>query len=108
MLVHNTSAAGKFRGPNYETVDWNHIYDGHADWGNVSRSGGSNNTMFTGLTKEQIQAHVKAAWAAREKIATQGTRIRYQGVDPVSGQRIEMWFNTATKTLETAYPVGGR
>jgi hypothetical protein len=56
-------------------------------------------------------ARVKAAWQNREKIGSQydpvtsAARYKYRGVDPVSGQTVEMWFNLDTKIVETAYPI---
>jgi hypothetical protein len=106
--------SGKFKGPNAKDFDWEHIYENHSDWGNTARQrmkGGSpRNTFFTGLTKEQIQARVQAAWKNRELIRTQLDpsgikRLVYRGSDPVSRQTIEMWFNESTRVVETAYPM---
>lgn len=54
------------------------------------------------MTPKQIQNAVKEAYRNSSRIATQGERILLQGT---SGRmKIEMWLNTTTKTIETAYP----
>jgi hypothetical protein len=111
LFAEANEAAGhsKFRGPAARGFDWEHIFDAHAEWGRIARQSGRKD-IFTGLTKEQIKARVQAAWANRKLMETQVdygsgiTRMRYQGVDPVSGQTIEMWFNRNTRIVETAYP----
>jgi hypothetical protein len=107
--------SGKFKGPNAKDFDWEHIYENHSDWGNTARQrmkGGSpRNTFFTGLTKEQIQARVQSAWKNRDLVRTQTNlqtgvkRMMYHGVDPVSGQKIELWFNETARIVESAYPI---
>ena len=65
---------------------------------------------------EEVKGQVMAAWRDRKRTKTQlsfprkegpqEVRIAYQGVDPVSGQRVEFWFNESTGRVESAYPVG--
>lgn len=104
-LVHNSC----FRGPAAKGFDWNHIVRNHSDLGEGALQSGKK-TIFEGLTDKQIQARVQGAWANRELLKSQVDpdgvkRMLYSGIDEVSGQRVEMWFNTITKIVETAYPV---
>ena len=98
-----------FKGRRAKGFDWDHIFERHSDFGKIARHR-STGTIFEGLTEKQIQARVQAAWKNRRAIRRQldpdgVTRIRYHGVDPVSGQIIEMWQNQATGIVETAYPL---
>ncbi|AJQ96670.1 RHS repeat/hint domain-containing protein [Gynuella sunshinyii] len=117
ILVHNQNKkACKFRGRKAKGYDWDHIFDNHADWGNVNKQRtGSYHTSFSGLTASQIKARVKGAWKNRELVRTQvGTydkygvkqadRLIYDGIDPKSGQTVRMWFNPETGIVESAAP----
>jgi hypothetical protein len=103
-LVHNC-----FRGPAAKGFDWEGIFRKHSDSGQVAQQSGRK-TIFEGMTDNQIQVRVKGAWENRELIKTQTDRdgikrMLYSGIDKVSGERVEMWFNSTTKIVETAYPV---
>lgn len=103
---------GGFRGPAARQWNWEHIFDRHSDSGGVAAQRGRSDQVFQGLTREQIRARAQAAWDNRGRVQTQVgpdnvTRIYYEGVDPVSGQRVGFWFNDATRTVESAFPVGG-
>jgi hypothetical protein len=101
---------GGFRGPAAKGYDWEHIFENHAPWGGVAQQRTSG-TIFEGLSASQIMARVKSAWRYRELVQTQvggATGIiqqRYRGVDPLSGQVIEFWFNKTTGVVRSAYPV---
>jgi len=90
--------------------DWDHIYDRHSDWGSVAQQSGQK-TIFEGLNESQIRGRVTSAWRQRKLMETQTdfatgiARQRYRGIDPVSGQTIEFWYNVETKVVETAYPI---
>ena len=90
------------------SVDWDHIYDQHWDGTPLApraeprRIG--NNDMFNGLSKDAIDALVRAAYAAvDQKLATQGDRIRVRGRAGI--WTVEFWVNKATRKVETAYPI---
>ncbi|MCB0036462.1 MAG: hypothetical protein KDE51_20660 [Anaerolineales bacterium] len=99
-LVHNANCS----------FDWDHIFDRHSDWGSVAQQSG-NKTIFEGLTEQQIRGRVKDAWSNRKLLETQEDivtgikRQRYRGVDSVSGQTVEFWYNVTDKIVETAYPI---
>ena len=54
------------------------------------------------MTKNQIEKAIKNAYKNGERIKTQGDRVKIQGIS--DGMLIEMWVNTKTKIIETAYP----
>jgi hypothetical protein len=83
------------------TVDMEHIASGHmADGARVS----SKKTLFpSSWTQSNVQSAIKEAYESAKKIETQGDRVRLQGTG--GGQKIEMWLNTKSKTIETAYPI---
>ena len=93
---------------NNASIDWEHIYDGHWDGTPLARNANprrvGNNTMFNGLTKEQIQRVVRNAYAAVDKkLETQNERIRVRG--QADGWQVEFWVNKLTREIETAYPL---
>ena len=95
-------------GPARKGTDWDHIFEGH--WqGSPSRVRG-NNDVFGRLDKFEIMQVVDDAWKLREKVETQGRQIRYLATvkNRLWNGVIEMWLNTETKILKTAYPKGRR
>jgi hypothetical protein len=105
LLVHNTCS------PAAKVFDWEHIFDRHSEWGKTAKQSGIKD-IFYGLNENEIKKTVKNAWKNRSKIETQiddikgEIRIKYQGIDEVTGYKVEMWLNQNARTLETAYPVG--
>jgi hypothetical protein len=98
----------KFRGPARKGTDWDHIYDRHWHGGATARQR-TTGTIFGTLSKADIKKVVDQAWEQRKKVQTQGDRIKYHAEVKMREWNgvIEMWFNTETKILETAYPFGG-
>ena len=83
------------------TLDLDHIMSGHGSSGN---RGGPNKDRFpkwvTSTIAEQI---IRTAYRYGEKIRTQGDRVLIRG--PWDGSHfIEMWVNTTTKMIESAWP----
>ncbi len=62
-------------------------------------------TVFPSLMNEKgIMRAIREAYQTSRKVGVQGTdRVLLRGQG--SGLTIEMWFNKATNTIETAYPV---
>jgi hypothetical protein len=58
----------------------------------------------SGWNASQIEQAVRQAYRYGERISTQGDRVLVRGEN--NGLQIEMWVNTETRTIETAYPVG--
>jgi len=83
------------------TIDIEHIASGHMEGGaRVS----SKKTLFPGSwSKDTVEKAVKEAYGSAKKVETQGERVRLQGTG--GGQKIEIWLNTQSKTIETAYPI---
>lgn len=62
--------------------------------------GSSLKTIFPdNLSEKQIENLVRQAYRNAKKIKTQEERVLLRG------NKIEMWLNTQTKTIETAYPI---
>ncbi len=95
-------------GPARKGTDWDHIFEGH--WHGSPPIVRGANDIFGALEKGEIKQVVDLAWSLRKKVQTQGERIRYiaQVDSRLWKGPIEMWFNTTTKILETAYPKGVR
>ncbi|WP_083564012.1 EndoU domain-containing protein [Chryseobacterium carnipullorum] len=51
------------------------------------------------LSEGQVENLVRSAYKNSKKVKKQGDRVLLRGND------IEMWVNTKTKTIETAYPI---
>ena len=85
--------------PAWKTViiDIEHIASGHMKGGSrVS----SSKTMFPdNMSGKQVENIVREAYKYSTKIKTQGERTLLRG------NGIEMWVNTRTKTIESAYPI---
>ena len=56
------------------------------------------------MTKKQLEAYVRSAYKnVAKKLKTQGDRVLVRGEN--GGVTVEMWINTSTNMIETAYPV---
>ena len=57
------------------------------------------------MTKKAVGGAVRGAYKnVYKKLKTQGDRVLVRGKTD-GGMIVEMWVNTATKTIETAYPI---
>jgi RHS repeat-associated protein len=84
------------------TVDMAHVASGHIKGG--SRVSKLKSLFADGMTSQQVLSMVVKAYRnVHTKLQTQGDRVLLRG--DADGTTIEMWLNTVTKTIETAYPV---
>jgi hypothetical protein len=81
-------------------IDLAHITSGHVAGG--SRASAQKDKFPPGMTPEKIESAVRNAYKVCKKLQTQGDRVLVVGT--ADGLTIEMWVNTSTKTIETAYP----
>lgn len=79
-----------------------HILSGHTLGG--TRASSIKTLFSSNMTPKQIEKLIKSAYKNSKKIKTQGNRVKVRG-NADDGSTIEMWINTKTKTLETAYPI---
>jgi len=79
-----------------------HIASGHMRGG--SRVSPNKDLFPDTWSRSQVELAVKDAYKSAKRIRTQGDRVLVRGTS--NGKTIEMWINKATKTIETAYPVG--
>jgi RHS repeat-associated protein len=56
-----------------------------------------------GMTNRQIERSIRQAYRNGKRVRTQGDRVKVRGKDN-DGRTVEMWVNTRTRTIETAYP----
>lgn len=63
-----------------------------------SRVSSRKSTFSENMTKSQVEKAVRQAYRYGKRIKTQGDRVL------VRGNNVEIWVNTKTKTIETAYP----
>jgi RHS repeat-associated protein len=99
-------------GPARRATDWDHIFEGH--WYGSPPQVRGNNTIFGRLEQGEIMQVVDDAWQLREKVGTQvavNGDVTIQYVADVQSRLwngpIEMWFDQSTRTLKSAYPLGG-
>lgn len=106
-VVDKKYTAGKFRGPARKDTDWEHIFERHWHGGRIAQHRATGD-IFGSLSKADIKKVVDQAWEQRKRYRTQGERILYRADINTRewNGTVEMWFNTNTKMLETAYPVG--
>jgi len=102
--AHLSSTALKKNLPAWKkiAIDMEHIASGHMAGGTrVSNL----KTLFSNyMSEKQVEMAVRNAYKnVTDKLQTQGERILLRGKTD-SGLIIEMWVNTSTKTIETAYP----
>ncbi|HEX8361045.1 MAG TPA: RHS repeat-associated core domain-containing protein [Longimicrobium sp.] len=81
-------------------IDMDHITSGHVRGG--SRVSENKDLFPDGMTSRQIEAAVRDAYRYGERVRTQGERVLVRGES--RGLRLEMWVNTETRKIETAYP----
>jgi hypothetical protein len=62
-------------------------------------------TLFPeAMTPSQVEGAVRQAYGTCKRLRTQGSRVLAQGTSE-GGLNVQMWINTETKTIETAYTV---
>jgi RHS repeat-associated protein len=83
-------------------VDMVHVLDRHTKGGKTAQQSGKKDLFPESMTPKQIERSIKEAYSNGKRIQTQGDRVLVQGNS--GGKTIEMWVNTKTKTIETAYP----
>ncbi|WP_437956071.1 RHS repeat-associated core domain-containing protein [Sorangium sp. So ce119] len=111
VLSHNTEpcGGGAARGapkavnlPAWRSVgiDTAHIAERHIPGGPLT----SGRTVFPEhMSTKSVERAVRQAYRYGQKVGGQGERVLMRGqYDSIT---IEMWVNTTTKTIETAYPV---
>lgn len=81
-------------------IDVAHITSGHVAGG--ARASAKKDKFPPGMTPQKIESVVRNAYKVCKKLQTQGDRVLVVGT--ADGLTIEMWVNTTTKTIETAYP----
>ena len=86
-------------------VDMVHILDRHTSNGNTAKQRKITDLFPDEMSPKQIEKSVKEAYCTLKPTKTQGERIQGRGTSK-DGTIIEMWFNKATKVIETAYPKG--
>lgn len=84
------------------SIDMEHVASGHMAGGaRVS----SKKTLFPeSMTAVQVERAVRQAYRYGQRISSQGDRVLVRG--EYDGIRIDLWINTTTRTIETAYPIG--
>ncbi|KKL25973.1 hypothetical protein LCGC14_2399920, partial [marine sediment metagenome] len=83
------------------TINMEHILSGHAIGG--SRVSSLKTLFPSNWTSQQIENAIRQAYRRCKRIRTQGDRVLVRG--EYGGKTIEMWINTVTKRIETAYPL---
>ncbi|MRX73039.1 hypothetical protein GJU40_12900, partial [Bacillus lacus] len=90
--------------PSYKkvSIDMGHIMSGHSKAGGRAAQSGMKDLFPSNMSQKQIENAIRNAYQHGKKVKTQGDRVKVQGKS--GGITIEMWVNTKTKVIETAYP----
>jgi len=83
-------------------VHMQHVLSGHTAGG--SRVSSLKDLFPENMNATQIERAVRQAYRFGERVATQGDRVLVRG--SAAGMQIQMWVNTVTEAIETAYPIG--
>jgi RHS repeat-associated protein len=84
-------------------IDIEHVLSGHTAEGERALQSGTKDLFPSGMSSKQIERAIRQAYRYSSKAgASQGDRVLLQG--RAAGLTIRMWLNTATKTIETAWP----
>ncbi|MCH1625330.1 EndoU domain-containing protein [Fredinandcohnia sp. SECRCQ15] len=91
--------------PSYKKVkiDMEHIMSGHSRAGGRATQSGMKDLFPSNMNQKQIENAIRNAYRNGKRVKTQGDRVKVHGKS--GGMRIEMWVNTKTKVIETAYPM---
>lgn len=84
-------------------IDMDHIISGHTSGGSRANQSGGKTIFPSYMSESQIEKTVREAYRNGSKIQTQGDRVLVRG--EANGVTVEMWVNTSTNTIETAYPI---
>jgi hypothetical protein len=76
-----------------------HIAELHMDGGALTDP----RTVFTFLSEKGVREAIRQAYGSATTVLVQGDRVLLSGTTK-TGMTVEMWFNKATKIIETAYP----
>jgi RHS repeat-associated protein len=93
--------------PGYKKVaiDMEEVMSGHVFGG--SRVSPNKDLFPKGMTENQIERTIRAAYKNARLVRTQVDGIRKLVRGDSNGLTIDMWVNTATNQIETAYPTAG-
>lgn len=81
-------------------IDMAHVAERHAAGGALT----AGRTVFPAhMSQRAIERTIRSAYRHGKRMETQGDRVRVRG--QAEGLTVEMWVDTITKTIETAYPV---
>jgi RHS repeat-associated protein len=81
-------------------VDMEHVASGHMAGG--SRVSKLKDLFPSHMNEAQVEKAIREAYRNAERVQTQGPRVLVRGTH--EGLNVEMWVNTETKVIETAYP----
>jgi RHS repeat-associated protein len=84
------------------SLNLTHIASGHMQGG--SRVSSLKTLFPSGWSTAHVEKAVRDAYKCAKKMESQGDRVRVRGATS-EGLTVEMWVNTSTKMIETAYPI---
>jgi len=86
------------------TIDMEEVTSGHMQGGSRLMPGSRKDLFPNHMNAQQVERAIRDAYRHAERVRTQGERVLIRGTSPKTGLRIEMWVNTQTNTIDTAYP----
>jgi RHS repeat-associated protein len=86
-------------------IDMDHILSRHTVDGAIYKQSGIKDAFPADMSRTQVESTIRQAYRMSSVAGpSQGSRVFLAG--SANGLTIEMWVNKATRTIETAYPVG--
>lgn len=85
-------------------IDMVEVLTGHTSSGSRAMQSGIKDLFPNNMSTKQIEKAIRQAYKHSVKVQNQGSRIKLRGPFGNKGSMIEMWLNTETKIIETAYP----
>ena len=91
--------------PSWRTIaiDMDHVLSGHTATGARAMQSGAKSLFPETMPEGEIQSAIRQAYRYGEKIGSQGDTVIVQGQS--NGLTIQMYVNTVTKRIESAFPV---
>jgi YD repeat-containing protein len=101
LLEHRATGRGARPGSDRVDVDMDHIANRHMPGGAEVTP---QKTLFSvNWSRRTVESAVREAYRNAKVVRAQGDRVLMEGTS--RGETVQMWYNRATETIETAYPV---
>lgn len=85
-------------------IEMEHIASGHMQGGSRANQSKIKTTFPVHMKEKDVERAIKQAYKRGKLIHRQENKVKIRGVSD-DGQKIEIWVNVKTGTIDTAYPI---